>query len=98
MLSLFSRNRYPNKEARLFSLTYQRYLDSIKDVSIHLGFSQTPLTTHPMRIGEALHAYSLVKYFKNVAITGKWQSISSLRRYLKNCKGWLMNLSLPPSA
>lgn len=98
MLSLFSHGKYHRKEEKLFSLSYRKYLDTIKNVSTNLGITDKPLTTHSTRIGGALHSYASNKDDKDIAITGRWQSINSLRRYLTNGRGWLMNLSFTSSS
>ena len=60
----------------------------------NLGFGEKPLTTHSTRIGGALHDFSGQRSFKDIAISGGWESLKTLRRYLTNGRGWLMTMIL----
>ena len=94
MLHYFSQQTTKAPEKRLFDLSYKKYLQLMKTVSVDLGLGDKPLTTHSTRIGGALHDYTAQRNVKDIAITGRWESIKTLRRYLTIGRGWHMTMDL----
>ena len=94
MLHDFSQQTTKAPEKRLFDLSYKKYLQLMKTVSVDLGLGDKPLTTHSTRINGALHDYTAQRNVKDIAITGRWESIKTLRRYLTIGRGWLMTMDL----
>ena len=94
MLKVFLAQRRLSPLTKVFSLSYGRYLKLIKDIASELGLGDKPVTTHSTRMGGAVYAYSSKTSAKYIAITGRLESVKSLRRYLTNGRGWLMNLQL----
>ena len=90
MLHDFSQQTTTDPEKRLVDLSYKKYLQLMKTVPVDLGLGDKPLTTHSTRIGGALHDHTAQQNVKDIANTGRWESIKTLRRYLTNGRGWLM--------
>ncbi len=78
--------------AKLFGLTYSKYLDVLKKAVANLGLKHFNITTLSARIGGALYDYLQGHSFGTIAITGRWASAQSVQRYLTNGRALLMTL------
>lgn len=82
MLHEFSQQTTTDPEEQLFDLSYRKYLQLIKTVFVDLGLDYKTLKTHFTRIGGAVHDYSAQRNVKDISITGRWNSMKNLQRYL----------------
>ena len=83
-----------NHSERIFSLSYRKYNDLLREAATFFGLPANRFTSHSTRIGGAVSDYCRGISAQTIALTGRWRSFSSLERYLKAERAWIISISM----
>lgn len=78
-------------------LSYSTYLRDIKRAAAHYGFQDAKFTPHSARVGAATHAFISGVSVDDIAVRGRWRSVSSVRYYVTNGRAWLASTRIKPT-
>ena len=86
----------PNEACFAKGLSYAAYAAALKDAVSHFCITNIAIRTHSPRIGKALDDFINGKSVEQIAISGRWKALSSLRYYLDNGRAWLLDMDIHP--
>ena len=82
-----------SSHARLFTFDRKRYQLLLNDACHFFGLNGLRVTPHSCRIGGAYHDFMRGIPVENIAIKGRWSRVESIRHYLQNARGWMMQIA-----
>ena len=83
-------------EALAPHIDYQSYSKYLKEATSYFQISNVAIRSHSARIGRALDEYVNGARVDQIAILGRWASLSTLRLYLDNGKAWMLDMKTTP--
>ena len=83
-----------NHSERLFSLSYRKYNDLLREAATYFGLPAYLFSSHSARIGGAVSDYCRGLSPQTIALTGRRRSFSSLERYLKAGRAWIISMPM----
>ncbi|PXF40450.1 hypothetical protein BWQ96_09826 [Gracilariopsis chorda] len=78
----------------LFTIKYSTYAAQLKKVMSFFNVTHLKFTTHSARIGGALHDFMRGTKAEDIALKGRWNSLTSLRHYFTTGRAWLMKMNI----
>ncbi|KAI0561364.1 Phage integrase [Gracilaria domingensis] len=75
--------------------TQTSYAKTLRSILSAYNPSHLQINPHSARIGAATEDFIKEVPVEKIAITARWESMQSLRRYVTNGRSWLMNMNIP---
>ena len=94
LLRTFLARQAAKASEMLFNISYSRYNNLFREAAAYFGLDSNRFTTHSARIGGALSGYCTGISAQTIALTGRWKSFTSLERYLRNGRAWIIRMDM----
>ena len=78
----------------IIPIAYATYSADLTCASTFFGLEDLKITSHCNRIGGALHLFMNKVAVADIAVAGRWASLTSLNHYLINGRTWLANIRM----
>lgn len=94
LLRSFMDRHAAKHDKKLFNIPYRQYNALFREAATHIGLDHTRFTSHSARIGGAVSDYCKGDSAQTIALTGRWRSFTSLERYLRNGRAWIIRMPM----